>query len=164
MSCASNDVRDMKHLHVGQVVTRRDIAVLFGGNARAFLPRVPGGDVVAGCFDPVINPRLPHEVLVHDSVNARLAARQLVEQCRVRMRRAAANSVSGNASCAGSIPIFVRLEPNVWRFEGLFRGVSYSENAQDVAARVYEISPRVYQKYVRAYGEMKGILSLEEVY
>ena len=36
----------MQRLIEGQCFTRRDIAVLFGRNARAFLPRVNGGDIV----------------------------------------------------------------------------------------------------------------------
>ena len=149
-------------MHIGQVLTRRDIAALFGGNARAFLPRVPGGDVVAGCFDPAMNPRLPHEVLVHASANAQLAAERLVEQCRMRVRRAAASSLDASPQPACAIPVFIKLEPNVWRFEGLFRAVAYSRDRAQVEQRVYEISPRVYQKYVRDYGEMLGILYLEE--
>jgi hypothetical protein len=137
----------MQHLTVGTVFTRRDIAVLFGGNARAFLPRAGGGDVVAGCFDPAKNPRAPAEVLVHSSPNAMLAAERLIEQ--------------GNKP-AGTVPVFLRLAPNVWEYIGRFRAVRYSSDPSEVAERIYEIHPRIYQRYAQEYGEMKGILFLEE--
>jgi hypothetical protein len=127
----------------GQVLTRRDIAALFGGNARAFLPRLPSGEIVAGCFDPRVNPRAPFEVLVRSSPNAILAAKRFVRQ--------------GNG-----VPVFIKLEPNVWAYRGHYRAVRYSTNRLQLAARVYEIRPRVYEKHVREYGEMRGILFLEE--
>ena len=137
----------MQQLLVGQVMTRRDIAALFGGNARAFLPRVSGGDVAAGCFDPAKNPRAPAEVLVHSAPNALLAARRFVEQSRKRQ---------------GAVPVFLRLAPNVWEYIGRFRAVRYTTDPAEVAVRIYEIHPRIYEKYAREYGEMKGILFLEE--
>ena len=134
----------MQTLFPGQVMTRRDIAVLFGGNARAFLPRIRGGDVVAGCFDPAKNPRAPAEVLVH---SAPLAARRFVEQSGTRN---------------GAVPVFLRLAPNVWEYIGRYRAVDYTTDPQQVQERIYEIHPRIYEKYAREYGEMKGILFLEE--
>jgi hypothetical protein len=109
----------MQRLVEGQVLSRRDIAVLFGGNARAFLPRVNGGDIVAGCFDPDMNPRVPYEILVHDA-------------------------------------------PNVWEYVGRYRAVSYTEDPDHVSIRVYEIRPRIYERHVKAYGHVRGILFLEE--
>lgn len=123
--------------------TRRDIAALFGGNARAFLPRLSSGEIVAGCFDPRVNPRAPYEVLVHSSPNAIAAAKQFLRQ--------------GNA-----VPIFIKREPNVWEYRGLFRALRYSTNRQQLAVRIYEIRPRIYEKHVREYGEMRAILFLEE--
>ena len=137
----------MQRLLVGQVMTRRDIAALFGGNARAFLPRVTGGDVVAGCFDPAKNPRAPAEVLVHSAPNAVLAAQRFVEQGRKRQ---------------GAVPVFLRLAPNVWEYIGRYRAVDYVTDPKEVTLRIYEIHPRIYEKYAREYGEMKGILFLEE--
>jgi hypothetical protein len=144
----------MQRLIRGQVFTRRDIAALFGGNARAFLPRASGGDVVAGCFDPAMNPRVPAEVLVHNAPNAMLAAKRLVQQSK---RTAERPDPAG-----GPVPVFIKLEPNVWEYVGRFRAVGFVTDAAEVARRIYEIRPRVYEKYVREYGEMKGILLLEE--
>ena len=197
----------MQRLIEGQVLTRRDIAVLFGGNARAFLPRVTGGEVVAGCFDPAMNPRVPSEVLVHNAPNAILAARRLVQQCRPKKVQSPKSRVQGSmsqvqsskfqvespgsevysqgpntlhsalhtphsalensalkdsASPSGSIPVFIKLEPNVWEYIGRFRAIRYVTDPAQVAARIYEIRPRVYEKYARTYGEMKGILHLEQ--
>jgi hypothetical protein len=140
---ASKQVRNSRDLIYGRVLTRRDIAALFGGNARAFLSRLSSGEIVVGCFDPRVNPRAPNEVLVHSSPNAIANAKRLVRQ--------------GN-----DIPIFIKREPNVWEYRGRFRALRYSTNRQLVAARIYEIRPRVYEKHVREYGEMRGILFLEE--
>jgi hypothetical protein len=156
---ASNNVRKMQRLIEGQFLTRRDIAVLFGGNARAFLPRVPGGEVVAGCFDPAMNPRAPAEILVHNAPNAVLAAKRFVEQSRIIHRK---NSGIAVHTTPGAIPVFIKLEPNVWEYIGRFRAIGYETDPAQVEARIYEIRPRIYEKYVRAYGEMKGILFLEE--
>ena len=136
-------MRRNESLIYGQVLTRRDIATLFGGNARAFLPRLSSGEIVVGCFDPRVNPRAPYEVLVHSSPNAIAAAKRFIKQ--------------GNA-----LPIFIKREPNVWEYRGRFRAVRYSTNRQMLAARIYEIRPRVYEKHVREYGEMRGILFLED--
>ena len=100
---------------------RRDVAVLFGGNARAFLPRAAGGDVVAGCFDPAMNPRLPSEVLVHNAPNAVLAAKRFVEQCKIVQSpkskvqgreagpgRPSAFSTQHSAFSRGAVPVFVK--------------------------------------------------------
>ena len=152
----------MQRLIQGQYLTRRDIAVLFGGNARAFLPRVPGGEVVAGCFDPAMNPRAPTEVLVHSAPNAVVAAKTFVEQSRIPLRKNSKAAAAGFQSTPRSVPIFIKLEPNVWEFIGRFRAIKYETDPAEVQARIYEIRPRIYERYVREYGEMKGILFLEE--
>ena len=133
----------------GQALTRRDIATLFGGNARAFLPRVSTGEIVAGCFDPEMNPRAPYEALVHNAPNAILAAKRLLEQC-------------ASAKTPHLIPVFLRRAPNVWEFVGRHRAVRYTEDPHEVAVRVYEIRPRVYERHARDYGQIRGILFLDE--
>jgi len=159
---ASNIVRKMQRLIEGQFLTRRDIAVLFGGNARAFLPRVPGGEVVAGCFDPAMNPRAPAEVLVHNAPNAVLAAKRFVQQSRVPLGKNSKIIAAGSHPPQRSVPVFIRLEPNVWEYIGRFRAIRYETDPAQVEERIYEIRPRIYERYVRQYGEMKGILILEE--
>ncbi len=138
----------MQRLTPGTVLTRRDIAVLLGGNARAFLPRLRTGEIVAGCFDPVKNPRAPLEALVHSTGNAEINAKRLLEQ--------STRDPSG-------VPVFIRLAANVWEYNGHFRAVRYSRSKREVEARIYEIHPRIYERHVRDYGEMRGILFLEEV-
>lgn len=138
-------LRTQRNILYGQVLTRRDIAALFGGNARAFLPRTRSGEIVAGCFDPAMNPRVPAEVLVHSSPNAIKAARRFVSQSREM-----------------SVPVFVKLAPNIWEYRGRFRAVRFTRNRHEVAIRVYEIHPRLYERHAREYGEMTGILFLEE--
>lgn len=135
----------MQRFHVGQVFTRQHIATLLGGNNRAFLPRIPKGDIVAGCFDPLMNPRAPYEVLVHNARNALAAAEQFLTQ-----------------SAASAIPIFIRHAPNHWEYVGDHRATAYTEDPNEVAVRIYEIAPRLYERHARDYGGMRGILFLEE--
>jgi len=153
----------MAQIIAGQVLTRKDIAALYGGNARAFLPRVTGGDVVAGCFDPAMNPRAPGEVLVHGAPNAVLAARRFIKQSRAAARSGRQIPSPNPPILNTSVPVFLKLAPNVWEYIGLFRAVRYTTDPAEVATRIYEIRPRIYEKYVQEYGEMKGILFLEEV-
>ena len=179
----------MQRLIEGQALTRRDISVLFGGNARAFLPRVNGGDIVAGCFDPDMNPRVPYEILVHNAPNAILNAQRFLEQStRTRSRAADALKSSppsnggvdaaaadgvvngrpaselrrGKNPHSGSIPVFLRRAPNVWEYVGRYRAVRYTEDPDQVSIRIYEIRPRIYERHVKAYGQIRGILFLEE--
>ena len=153
----------MQQLIEGQCLTRRDISVLLGGNARAFLPRVNGGDVVAGCFDPDMNPRVPYEVLVHNAPNAILNAQRFLNQCREGIRQADRRNVgSGIRNAPLGVPIFLRRAPNVWEYVGRYRAVRYTEDPDQVSIRVYEIRPRVYERHVREYGQIRGILFLEE--
>ena len=142
----------------GQVLTRRGIAVLFGGNARAFLPRTITGEIVAGCFDPEMNPRAPYEALVHNAPNAILAAKRLLEQCDSSGIHHSAFRIHHSPG----IPIFLRRAPNIWEFVGRHRAVRYTEDPGEVALRIYEIRPRVYERHARDYGQIRGILFLDE--
>ena len=153
----------MQRLIEGQCFTRRDIAALFGGNARAFLPRVNGGDIVAGCFDPEMNPRVPYEILVHNAPNAILNARRFLEQCREGMRQTdTGNLESGICNTPLGVPVFLRRAPNVWEYVGRHRAVRYTEDPHEVEVRIYEIRPRIYERHVREYGQIRGILFLDE--
>ena len=148
----------MQRLVEGQVLARRDIAVLFGGNARAFLPRVNGGDIVAGCFDPDMNPRVPYEILVHNAPNAILNAQRFLEQSE----RPRVNARSKISNLKLGVPVFLRRAPNVWEYVGRYRAVRYTEDPDQVSIRIYEIRPRIYERHVKAYGQVRGILFLEE--
>ena len=148
----------MQRLVEGQVLSRRDIAVLFGGNTRAFLPRVSGGDIVAGCFDPDMNPRVPYEILVHNAPNAILNAQRFLEQSRVRRR----DPKSQIPISKLGIPVFLRRAPNLWEYVGRYRAVRYTEDPDQVSLRLYEIRPRIYERHVKNYGQIRGILFLEE--
>ena len=153
----------LQRLIEGQCLTRRDISVLLGGNARAFLPRVNGGDVVAGCFDPDMNPRAPYEILVHNAPNAILNAQRFLEQSREGLRRTdTSNPESGIWNTPLGIPVFLRRAPNVWEYVGRYRAVRYTEDPDQVSVRIYEIRPRIYERHVRDYGQIRGILFLEE--
>jgi hypothetical protein len=127
----------------GQYLTRRDIAALLGGNTRAFLPKFQG-EIVAGCFDPKMNPRAPAEILVSSKPTSIIAATQFLGLNR-------------------SLPVFLRRAPSCWEYIAEFRAVRYSDDGGEVAMRIYEIQPRIYEKFVKAYGPIKGVLFLEEV-
>ena len=137
----------MQRLTPGVVLTRKDIATLLGGNARGFLPRLKSGEIVAGFFDPVKNPRAPHEALVHSTGNAEINAKRFLRQ----------STLDPNG-----IPVFIRLAANVWEYRGHFRAVRYTKARREVEQRIYEIHPRIYERHVRDYGQMRGILFLEE--
>jgi hypothetical protein len=131
------------HIIPGQFLTRRDIAALFGGNTRTYLPQT-AGRIVAGCFDPKMNPRVPHEVLVGTGRLAHAAARRLVEQDE-------------------AVPVFIRRAPARWEYAGAFKAVAFSDRPAVVEARLYEVIPRVYETYRKVYGDVAGILFLEEI-
>ena len=124
-------------------MTRRDIAALLGGNTRAFLPQLEG-EIVAGCFDPNMNPRAPAEILVSSKPTSIIAAKRFLEIDR-------------------GLPVFLRRAPSCWEYIAEFRAVRYSEKRDEVERRIYEIHPRIYEKFVKAYGPIKGVLFLEEI-
>ena len=126
----------------GVLFARNDIAILFGGNKRTFLPQAEGV-VVAGCFDPRMNPNALREVVVSNGRSATLAAKRLLDQKQ-------------------SVPIFLRREANCWEYIGRFRAVRYTEDPDEVRSRIYEIIPRIYEKYRKSYGDIRGILFLDE--
>ena len=127
----------------GQYLTRRDIAALLGGNTRAFLPKFEG-QIVAGCFDPRMNPRAPAEILVSSKPTSIEAAKRFLD-------------------LDSSLPVFLRRAPSCWEYIAEFRAVRYTENRKEVDARIYEIAPRTYEKFVKAYGPIRGVLFLEEI-
>ena len=132
-----------KHLLIpGQFLSRDDIAALLGGNTRAFLPQFEG-QVVAGCFDPKMNPRAPAEILVSTKHTSITAAKKYLD-------------------LDAPLPVFLRRAPSCWEYIAEFRAVRYTENKKEVESRVYEIMPRIYEKFVKLYGPMRGILFLEE--
>jgi hypothetical protein len=126
----------------GQCLSRRDIAALFGGNTRAFLPKFDG-EIVAGCFDPKMNPRAPYEILVSSKSTSILAAKRFVERGK-------------------ALPIFVRRAASCWEYLAEFHAVKYCDDRNEVNNRIYEIHPRVYQRFEKAYGPVRGVLFLEE--
>jgi hypothetical protein len=63
---------------------------------------------------------------------------------------------------AGAVPVFLRRAPNVWEYVGRYRALRYTEDPDQVSIRIYEIRPRIYERHVKAYGQIRGILFLEE--
>ena len=134
---------DRHLLTPGDYLTRRDIAALLGGNTRAFLPKFEG-QIVAGCFDPRMNPRAPAEILVSSKPTSIDAAKRFLD-------------------LDAGLPIFLRRATSCWEYIAEFRAVRYTEAKGEVDARVYEVAPRIYEKFVNAYGPIRGILFLEEI-
>ena len=131
----------MHNLALGQFLTRRDVAVLFGGNTRTYLPQTEHR-VVAGCFDPKMNPSAPFKVLVGSGRTARLAAERLLDQ-------------------KTAIPIFLKRAPAKWEFVGHFKAVRLTFDREEVEQMIYDILPRIYESYRKRYGDVYGVLFFE---
>jgi hypothetical protein len=131
-----------RHLSPGQYLSRRDIAALLGGNTRSFLPKF-AGQIVAGCFDPRMNPRAPAEILVSSKPTWIEVAKRFLD-------------------LDTGLPVFLRRAPSCWEYIAEFRAVRYTEDETEVEVRVYQIVPRIYEKFVKAYGPVRGVLFLEE--
>jgi hypothetical protein len=98
---------------------------------------------VAGCFDPKMNPRAPAEILVSSKPTSIIAARKFLD-------------------LGTPLPVFLRRAPSCWEYIAEFRAVRYTDDPGEVEFRVYEIMPRIYEKFVKLYGPIKGVLLLEE--
>ncbi|KVE40858.1 hypothetical protein [Burkholderia sp. BDU5] len=80
--------------------TREFIHTACGGSKQAFLP-TKNGKVVAACLRTDLNPQAPNIIICNGSASARAAGRMLAGQ-------------------GGAIPVFIKMEMDVFRFVGLF--------------------------------------------
>src|SRR5215213_8772882 len=96
----------------GQYLSRRDVAALLGGNTRAFLPKFDGR-IVAGCFDPRMNPRAPAEILVSSKQTSIDAAKRFLD-------------------LDAALPIFLRRAPSCWEYIFFFRAARSTEKKNEV--------------------------------
>ena len=47
-------------------------------------------------------------------------------------------------------------------YVGEFKAAHYTTDKREVSRRIYEIMPRIYETYRKSYGDIRGILFLEE--
>ncbi|PCE28680.1 hypothetical protein BWP39_00385 [Paraburkholderia acidicola] len=80
--------------------SREYIHTVCGGSKQAFLP-TKNGKVVAACLRPDLNPQAPEVILCDGGAAARAAGRTLARQ-------------------AGEIPVFLKLETDLFRYVGQF--------------------------------------------
>lgn len=107
--------------------TREFIHTACGGSKQAF-PPTKNGKVVAACLRTDLNPQAPDVIICGGSASARAAGRTLAAQ-------------------NGTIPVFIKMEADAFRFVGLF-AVSESLTA-----------PLDYTPYVRNSGFTIGQVS-----
>lgn len=128
-----NNMAESKNLEIGKSYDREDISQMFGGNYQHALPHA-NGDVVCGCFDPVLNPNAPKEVLVGFGRDRERFAARIVEQ---------------NVS----IPIFIKRAAKQYEFVGHFHATGFSKEANEVSQKT---------KLVKNPDKIPGVLYFEE--
>ena len=100
-------------LHIGHRYTREQIrAESGGGDLQSYLPH-KDGNVLCGCFDPIVNARAPYEIDLGVGRDVIRYARRLLEQ-------------------DSYVPIFLRRDAFAWEYVGKFRAVHYSIDAPDL--------------------------------
>jgi hypothetical protein len=80
--------------------TREYIHTVCGGSKQAFLP-TRNGKVVAACLRPDLNPQAPDVIICNGGAAARAAGKTLARQ-------------------AEAIPVFIKLETDLFRYVGQF--------------------------------------------
>ncbi|WP_323122056.1 DUF6697 family protein [Burkholderia alba] len=80
--------------------TREYIHAVCGGSKQAFLP-TKNGKVVAACLRPDLNPQAPDVIICNGAASARAAGKTLARQ-------------------AGEIPVFIKMEADLFRYVGQF--------------------------------------------
>ncbi len=80
--------------------SRETIHRVCGGSKQAFLP-TRNGKVVAACLSPALNPQAPDVIICDGAAAARAAGRTLARQ-------------------SGAIPVFIKLEVDLFRYVGDF--------------------------------------------
>jgi hypothetical protein len=99
---------------VGRVYSRSEIRTLTGsGTTQAYLLSA-GGRIVAGCFDPRLNPLAPAEVYVAHGPIRESSARRAVAQNR-------------------AISVFTKVEAGAFGYEGEYRPVAYRDDPEAIA-------------------------------
>jgi hypothetical protein len=97
----TREALEAMRFQIGRHYTREEIHSELGGGLTEFLPHREGS-VVAGCFNPAVNPEAPEVVVVGSRSNAQRWAQVFAEQDH-------------------PVPVFLKDEVNRWRFVGVYR-------------------------------------------
>jgi hypothetical protein len=97
---------------VGAFYTRQQIHDVVGGELQTYLP-TSNKEVVAGCFTPRYNPRLPYKILIGDAPKVVEKAKNLVSRKNI-------------------IPVFKKIAVNKWECLGYFRAVKYVDDMSEL--------------------------------
>jgi hypothetical protein len=103
---------------IGRHYTREQIHDALGGGLTEFLPH-RDGKVVAGCFNPALNPRAPDVVAVGPSPNAQ--------------RWAEAFTAQGEP-----VPVFLKDDVQRWRYAGEYRVERQVLDPDEISAHTRE--------------------------
>lgn len=118
-----NAMNSFDDLVIGQTYTHDFICQTFGGDAKGgtYLPQ-SNNKIKCGCFTPDMNDRsksedgMPECILVGNHPRVLAKAQKLAKQ-------------------GGSIPVFLKLGTNQWKYLGIFELEKYSEDPVDFDAR-----------------------------
>jgi hypothetical protein len=108
-------MRSVMNFTEGECYTRPAITQVLGGSTRDFFPH-NAKHVACGCFRRDLNPEAPSEVLVGNTDNRRRWAEVFATQTE-------------------AVPIFLKERTNHWKYVGLWRCVSKSEDEALIRAR-----------------------------
>ena len=96
--------------------TRQFIHGICGGSKQAFLP-TKDGKVVAACLRPDLNPNAPDVIICSGAAASRAAGRTLARQ-------------------GGTIPVFIKMEADLFRYVGQFAVTDSMTSPADYAPYV----------------------------
>ena len=103
---------------IGRHYTREQIHDALGGGLTEFLPH-RDGKVVAGCFNPALNPGAPDVVAVGPSPNAQRWAEAFAAQ-------------------EEPVPVFLKDDVQRWRYVGDYRVERQVLDAEEISAHTRE--------------------------
>ena len=118
-----NAMNSNTSLVVGQIYTHDFICQTYGGDAKggSYLPQ-SNNKILCGCFTPDMNDRkksdngMPECILVGNHPRVLAKAQKLAKQ-------------------GGSIPVFLKLGTNQWKYLGIYELEKYSEDPVDFESR-----------------------------
>jgi predicted DNA-binding transcriptional regulator AlpA len=121
-SLKGSEMNAINTLEVGKIYTHDFICKTFGGDAKGgtYLPQ-SNNKIRCGCFTKDMNSQaqnddMPESILVGNHPRVLAKAKKLADQ-------------------AGSIPVFLKLSTNQWKYMGIYELAKYSEDPADFEAR-----------------------------
>jgi hypothetical protein len=125
---------DSEKLEIGKHYDRKKISKMLGGNYRCALP-YKDGEVTAGCYDPIMNPKAPKEVLVGKGRDKEKYSRKIADD-------------------RSTIPIFLKRGSKKYEFVGYYQATKYSDNKEEIEEK---------NNSNRSTKEIAAVLYYEEV-